>query len=54
MNSLALISPLTLAGTVFLDQAYWLGAIASRPSASYKGYILGGLLVRWPHETTPA
>ncbi|PRW20754.1 urea-proton symporter DUR3-like [Chlorella sorokiniana] len=31
-------------GTVFVDQAYWLGAIASRPSAAYKGYILGGLM----------
>lgn len=31
-------------GTVFLDQAYWMGAIASKPSASYKGYILGGLM----------
>jgi hypothetical protein len=31
-------------GTVFVDQAYWMGAIASTPSASYKGYILGGLL----------
>jgi hypothetical protein len=31
-------------GTVFVDQAYWLGAIASTPSASYKGYILGGLM----------
>ncbi|KAL4858304.1 Urea-proton symporter DUR3 [Chlorella vulgaris] len=31
-------------GTVFVDQAYWMGAIASKPSASYKGYILGGLM----------
>lgn len=23
-------------GTVFVDQAYWMGAIASKPSASYK------------------
>jgi hypothetical protein len=29
---------------VFVDQAYWMGAIASKPSASYKGYILGGLM----------
>lgn len=29
-------------GTVFVDQSYWMGAIASTPSASYKGYILGG------------
>lgn len=25
-------------------QSYWLGAIASKPSAAYKGYILGGLM----------
>ncbi|EFN55634.1 hypothetical protein CHLNCDRAFT_133809 [Chlorella variabilis] len=31
-------------GTVFVDQAYWMGAIASKPSSSYKGYILGGLM----------
>lgn len=31
-------------GTVFVDQSYWLGAIASKPSAAYKGYILGGLM----------
>ncbi|GAB4814949.1 hypothetical protein N2152v2_001995 [Parachlorella kessleri] len=31
-------------GTVFVDQSYWMGAIASTPSASYKGYILGGLM----------
>ncbi len=24
-------------GTVFVDQSYWMGAIASKPSASYKG-----------------
>ncbi|KAL6748794.1 urea active transporter [Haematococcus lacustris] len=30
-------------GTVFVDQAYWQSAIAARPSATYKGYILGGL-----------
>lgn len=29
---------------MFVDQAYWMGAIASKPSASYKGYILGGLM----------
>lgn len=23
---------------MFVDQAYWMGAIASKPSASYKGY----------------
>jgi Na+/proline symporter len=30
-------------GTVFVDQAYWQGAIAARPSATYKGYLLGGI-----------
>ncbi|KAL6756843.1 hypothetical protein V8C86DRAFT_1810197 [Haematococcus lacustris] len=30
-------------GTVFVDQSYWQSAIAARPSATYKGYILGGL-----------
>lgn len=30
-------------GTVFVDQAYWQSAIAAKPSATYKGYILGGL-----------
>ncbi|CAL5219522.1 g1369 [Coccomyxa viridis] len=31
-------------GTVFVDQAYWQSAIAARPSASVRGYLLGGLL----------
>lgn len=30
-------------GTVFVDQAYWAGAIAAKPSATYKGYLLGGM-----------
>eukprot|EP00285_Hemiselmis_virescens_P008888 CAMPEP_0173392260 /NCGR_PEP_ID=MMETSP1356-20130122/18847_1 /TAXON_ID=77927 ORGANISM="Hemiselmis virescens, Strain PCC157" /NCGR_SAMPLE_ID=MMETSP1356 /ASSEMBLY_ACC=CAM_ASM_000847 /LENGTH=820 /DNA_ID=CAMNT_0014350007 /DNA_START=20 /DNA_END=2482 /DNA_ORIENTATION=- len=30
-------------GTVFVDQSYWQGAIAARPSATYKGYLLGGI-----------
>jgi Na+/proline symporter len=30
-------------GTVFCDQAYWQRAFAARPSATVKGYILGGL-----------
>ncbi|KAG2494462.1 hypothetical protein HYH03_007514 [Edaphochlamys debaryana] len=30
-------------GTVFVDQSYWQGAIAAKPSATYKGYLLGGL-----------
>jgi SSS family transporter len=28
-------------GTVFVDQSYYMGAIASKPSASWKGYLLG-------------
>jgi len=28
---------------VFVDQAYWQGAIAAKPSATYKGYLLGGM-----------
>ena len=31
-------------GTVFVDQSYYMGAIASRPSASWKGYLLGGMI----------
>ncbi|KAI9712351.1 MAG: hypothetical protein M1820_001564 [Bogoriella megaspora] len=30
-------------GTVFVDQAYWQRAIASRPTTAVKAYILGGL-----------
>lgn len=30
-------------GTVFVDQSYWQSAIAAQPSATWKGYILGGL-----------
>lgn len=30
-------------GTMFLDQAYWQRAIASRPSTAVRAYILGGL-----------
>ncbi|KAI7240703.1 solute symporter family transporter [Hortaea werneckii] len=30
-------------GTVFLDQAYWQRAIASRPTTAVRAYILGGL-----------
>lgn len=29
---------------VWADQGFWQSAIAARPSAAYKGYILGGLL----------
>lgn len=31
-------------GTVFVDQSYYMGAIAAKPSASWKGYILGGCM----------
>ncbi|HEV8388039.1 MAG TPA: sodium/solute symporter [Nitrososphaera sp.] len=30
-------------GTVFVDQSYWLRAIAAKPSAAAKGYMMGGL-----------
>ena|SRR5271154_7234006 len=30
--------------TVFLDQAYWQRAIASRPATTVKAYLLGGLV----------
>lgn len=30
-------------GTVFADQSYWQSAIAATPTASWKGYLLGGL-----------
>lgn len=30
-------------GTVFIDQSYWQSAIAATPSASWKGYLMGGL-----------
>jgi Na+/proline symporter len=31
-------------GTVFVDQSYWQGAIACKPSATYRGYLLGGMV----------
>merc|ERR1719240_2041099 len=31
-------------GTVFVDQSYWQSAIAAKPAAAHKGYILGALL----------
>ncbi|CAI0441936.1 unnamed protein product [Linum tenue] len=31
-------------GTVFLDNGYWVSAIAARPSSTHKGYLLGGLV----------
>ena len=30
-------------GTVFVDQAYWQRAIAARPKAAIKGFLIGGL-----------
>lgn len=29
-------------GTVFVDQSYWQSAIAARPTAAARGYLLGG------------
>jgi hypothetical protein len=31
-------------GTVFVDQSYWQSAIASKPSAAVKAFLLGGLV----------
>jgi Na+/proline symporter len=31
-------------GTVFCDQSYWQSAIAAKPAATHKGYILGGVV----------
>ena len=31
-------------GTVFVDQSYWQTAIAAKPGAAHKGYILGGMV----------
>ncbi|GLJ26678.1 hypothetical protein SUGI_0519190 [Cryptomeria japonica] len=31
-------------GTVFVDNGYWVSAIAARPSSAHKGYLLGGLV----------
>ncbi|CAN6486959.1 unnamed protein product [Victoria cruziana] len=31
-------------GTVFVDNGYWVSAIAARPSSTHKGYLLGGLI----------
>jgi len=30
-------------GLVFVGQSYWQGAIACKPSATYRGYLLGGM-----------
>ena len=35
-----------------MDQAYWQSAIAARPAAAYKGYIIGGLL--WVCAVAPS
>lgn len=31
-------------GTVFVDNGYWISAIAARPQSTHKGYLLGGLV----------
>jgi Na+/proline symporter len=31
-------------GTVFVDQSYWQSAIAAKPAAAHKGYMLGGMV----------
>ena len=31
-------------GTVFVDQSYWQSAIAAKPSAASRGYVLGGVV----------
>jgi hypothetical protein len=31
-------------GTVFVDQAYWQSAIAARPQATVRGFLIGGLV----------
>lgn len=31
-------------GTVFVDNGYWVSAIAARPSSTHKGYLMGGLV----------
>ncbi|KAH7430306.1 hypothetical protein KP509_09G092700 [Ceratopteris richardii] len=31
-------------GTVFVDNGYWISAIAARPTSTHKGYLLGGLV----------
>ncbi|KAF8024364.1 hypothetical protein BT93_F1525 [Corymbia citriodora subsp. variegata] len=31
-------------GTIFVDNGYWVSAIAARPSSTHKGYLLGGLV----------
>lgn len=31
-------------GTVFVDNGYWVSAIAARPLSTHKGYLLGGLV----------
>lgn len=45
INGLVFAIDLLVAGfsTVWLDQAYWQRAIASRPESSVKAYLLGGI-----------
>ncbi|KAL9263343.1 Urea-proton symporter DUR3-like protein [Drosera capensis] len=31
-------------GTIFVDNGYWVSAIAARPTSTHKGYLLGGLV----------
>jgi Na+/proline symporter len=31
-------------GTVFIDQAYWQSAVAAQPTATVKGFLVGGLV----------
>ena len=31
-------------GTVFVDQSYWQSAIAAKPAAAHKGYLMGGMV----------
>ncbi|CAL5436028.1 unnamed protein product [Camellia sinensis] len=31
-------------GTMFVDNGYWVSAIAAKPSSTHKGYLLGGLV----------
>ncbi|GAV77026.1 SSF domain-containing protein [Cephalotus follicularis] len=31
-------------GTIFVDNGYWVSAIAARPSSTHKGYLMGGLV----------
>eukprot|EP00250_Pteridium_aquilinum_P011531 c20130_g1_i1 orf=235-2172(+) len=39
-----IVSMISSFGNVWADQAYWQSAIAAKPKAAFKAYILGGLL----------